>query len=398
MQSINIWPQEPSIQGEKVKTGFIFEKTQDRRIIWYEIPIEFSSSLSKWCDPYVLAALFEAMNTPANLVIHGAVSPSLIDNLREFQIIWNAWFPKLYSPVEIIPDNELERSMPKHSNQLLAFSGGLDSCYAAWKFTRSDNIHLPYSSLTGLIINGYEFPPKYEDTFNRAVDKARIILDSVGMKLIPITTNLRTINQFQDNAGGAFLASCLMLFQEEFVSGLISSSYPYSHLVLPYGSNPLTDRMMSSQTFSIIHGGAEATRIEKIAQIAEWPEAMQYMRVCLGREPSKRDNNCCRCEKCVRNILEFRALGFGLPPSFEKDINIWQIIKLKYSYYTQLGNSYEDILTAIDTNHIHAAWVLALKFTVIKNRARINLERISWLNSLLRKIKNRLRIRRDFNA
>ena len=63
-----------------------------------------------------------------------------------------------------------------------------------------------------------------------------------------------------------------MLFQGIYRAGLFASSEPYQALVSPWGAHPLTDRLLSSNSFEIIHDGADFTRTQKTAQLCEWPE------------------------------------------------------------------------------------------------------------------------------
>jgi len=398
MAKIHLWPEEAIEQKDIVSTGVTLEEVNgERKSIWYRLPSEFAPAITQWCDPYVLAVLFKAMITPADLVVHGKVSPSLLFNLKEFQAAWHSWRPDRYSEIKIIPEKEEERPKPIHKNAVVAFSGGADSCYTAWHYTNPKDERLPHTLQAGLFIHGFDFPPNLRDTFDRAFRKAQILLDSLGMTLIPMTTNLRSIRQPPVDAGGAFLASCLMLLQERYVAGLIASTYSYAHLFLPFGSNPLTDRMMSSGAFNIHHDGAKVTRIQKLKAISEWPEAMQYLRVCTGRKAAERDKNCCRCEKCIRNILEFRAMGFGLPRFFENDVIDWQIFKLKYEYETEVGFHYEDIISFVKARKVSASWVRVLKFSIFLNKIRIKAERIPWINRFLHGVKRRITtIRRRF--
>ncbi len=47
-----------------------------------------------------------------------------------------------------------------------------------------------------------------------------------------------------------------MIFQKAYRAGIIGSSNPYNALILPCGSNPITDTMLSGNNFEIIHDGA----------------------------------------------------------------------------------------------------------------------------------------------
>jgi hypothetical protein len=131
--------------------------------------------------------------------------------------------------------------------------------------------------------------------------------------------------------------------------------------------------MFSSQAFTVIEDGAAYTRIDKVREISAWPEALQYLRVCLVREAMLRDRNCCRCEKCVRNILTFRALGLDRPACFERDVTVRQILRLRYSnmvsiFYTEL------LLKVTRERQASGVWTAALRANLLINRARNRLK------------------------
>jgi bacterioferritin-associated ferredoxin len=85
----------------------------------------------------------------------------------------------------------------------------------------------------------------------------------------------------------------------------------------------ITDPLLSSLSFAIVHDGAEQHRVGKARALAAWPEALRNLRVCWAGRSA--DTNCGRCEKCVRTILEFRAAGVPCPPCFPGDVTEDQI-------------------------------------------------------------------------
>ena len=162
------------------------------------------------------------------------------------------------------------------------------------------------------------------------------------MDSIPMVTNLRGLGGDFSDCHGAILASCLSLLKKRFSVGLVADLSPYQnfHLpwALPYGSNCLSDKFLSSDGFAIRVDGAGAYRFDKAQALAEWPEAMSNLRVCLGHNPLVRARNCCKCEKCIRNILIFRVLGLGLPACFERDVSDRQILRMSYTAPPRFAN------------------------------------------------------------
>lgn len=91
------------------------------------------------------------------------------------------------------------------------------------------------------------------------------------------------------------------------------------------------------------------------------------MRVCLvGAE---KDRNCCRCEKCIRTILSFRAWGIPKPACFEFDVNDRQIIGLRY-FHEPLFYGYAAIIKAARQNGQTGNWIQAVQVSMRLNRIR----------------------------
>jgi hypothetical protein len=391
MDLLQIWPEEIAEQEGLVTTGFVLEDARGRRRRgWYRLPSRLREAITESCDPFVLASLFIAMQTPAVLQVHGAVSPSLLKNLEEFQAIWHTWFPKKYQPVEIMAESEQEAGRAGGSPAVMAFSGGLDSSFTAWRHRTGLAGRQTEDLQAGVLLHGFDIPLKNEKAFEVAFERARIMMDSLGMEAIPMATNLRGLGSDFDNSHATILVSCLALLQKRFSVGLIADSAPYQVLVfpwtLPYGSNPLSDHFLSSNAFTILTDGAGYYRFDKAQALAKWPEAMSNLRVCLGRNPDQRVHNCCKCEKCIRNILIFRVLGLGLPACFERDVSDRQILRMSYTSKPRFAN-YSRILEEAHRRGIRASWVRALSLSILLNRLLLPFRQSKFIHRMLSRLK-----------
>jgi hypothetical protein len=391
MDQLQIWPEGISEQEGLVTTGFTLEDAHGTRTRgWYRLPAEHCGAITESCDPFVLAAVFIAMGTPADLQVHGAVSPSLLKNLEEFQAIWHSWMPDRYQPVEIRAETEQETGPATGSAAVMTFSGGVDSSFTAWRHCTGHAGRQTQDLQAGVILHGFDIPIKSIEAFDHAFERSRIMLDSIGMQIIPMTTNLRGLGGLFDDCHGAILASSLSLLQNRFSIGLVADSAPYQVLVfpwaLPYGSNPLSDRFLSSDAFTIIDDGSGTYRFDKILALSGWPEAMSNLRVCLGQDPLARVRNCCKCEKCIRNILIFRALELGLPACFERDISDRQILRMSYTTPARFAN-YSRILEEAHRRGIRASWVRALRLSIFLNHLQLPFRRSKFLHRMLSRLK-----------
>ncbi|NEP02197.1 MAG: hypothetical protein F6K58_26780 [Symploca sp. SIO2E9] len=334
--------------------------------LWYRLPAEYGSLITHSCDPFVVATILLVMSRGAPTVVHGEVSPSLLQNLAEFQAAWACWRPEKYHKVEITAEVERELSPAEPPNQAIAaFSGGVDSCFTLLRHHQGLCGRLQRPLKACLMVHGFDIPLAEEEVFVRAAAKSQNMVASLGVKFIPMATNYREFGQDWEDAHGTATASCLMLLQKSYSTGLIGSFLPYQSLKLPWGTNPITDGLLSSKTFQSVHDGAAFTRLEKIELIAKWSEALQNLRVCW--QGSEKDRNCCRCEKCIRTILAFRAIGADLPPCFEQDISDAQILNLQKVKSAQL-DELALILETARAKDISDSWVKALEKSIERNR------------------------------
>jgi hypothetical protein len=144
--------------------------------------------------------------------------------------------------------------------------------------------------------------------------------------------------------------------------------------------------VLSSNAFSIQYDGAGYSRFDKIQALAGWPEAMSNLRVCLGHNPERRARNCCKCEKCIRNILTFRALGLGLPACFESDVSNSQILRMRYSnpmHFSYFGL----ILKKARQRGIRASWVQALRLSMLLNRLQLPFRQSAFFQQVYSRLK-----------
>ncbi|WP_377473308.1 MAG: hypothetical protein P2A85_14660 [Microcoleus anatoxicus] len=370
MQQIHLWRENiEEIDGSVIAAAKIEGSEQSNVRLWYKLPAEHRFAITKGCDSFVLATLFMAMRQSADLIVHGEVSPILMRNLEEFQAAWVHWRPDRYTKIEIFPDIEKEQPRATSDTALMTFSGGVDSSFTAFRHSTGRCGRWKRNLQAAIMIQGFDIPLSETDVYERAARKSKATLASVGVTLIPIATNFRQLWHAHlpdwEDAFGSGMASCLMLLQNEYTDGLIASSEPYNSLLLPWGSNPVTDHLMSSGSFQIVHDAAAVTRNEKVREIASWKEATRSIRVCWQGEHL--DRNCGCCEKCIRTILNFRVMGLGLPECFEQDVSDHQIASLRGLSLAHI-NPLEQIVAEAKAASISDSWVAALEECIRQNQ------------------------------
>ncbi len=373
MRKAHLWPEEAvEANGSTTLSVTIESHDGSRTRLWYRVPCEYASLIPASCDSFVVATVMLAMSQASDFAVHGEVSPSLLRNLQEFQAAWACWYPQKYRKIEIMA--EVEREQPNamaEEKAIAAFSGGVDSCFTMFRHKSGRYGRLTRNLQAGLMVHGFDIPLAQQEVFERAAKKSKAMLNSLGVELIPVATNYREFGLNWEDVFGSAVASTLMLLRGSYTVGLVPSSYTYKSLFLPWGSNPLTDPLLSSNAFQVIHDGTAFKRIDKIREITNFPAALQSLRVCW--EGKERDRNCGRCEKCIRTILGFRVMGIGLPPCFEQDVTDRQILDIKTSKKSQV-TYFEEILQAAIAAGISDSWVTTIEQCIKRNQRTAFLE------------------------
>jgi len=372
--------EEPRPVGGRIEVGARFVSSSGTYRLWYRVEEERREALAVNADPFVLGTITLAMKIGEDVLIRGGVSPTLMANLELFQQAWSTWKPELYRQVELRALEEKEPGLPARNSAISGFTGGVDSSFTVYRHVTGLTTRFPLPLRASVMAHGFDIPLDDKEGYRKASEKAERQLNTVGIELYRVETNYRELPVNWVYSFGSAVASVLSLFQRDFDTGLIAAGVPFgSYKELVEGSNPLTDPLLGSSSFRIMSDGAGFDRVEKIAVLSQWKEGLQYIRVC-SRNPVRYEN-CCVCEKCVRNILSFRVLDLGLPPCFEKDVTDEQLKTLGPLKEIIILVGYEPIIKlAEERGKAGESWVRALRSAVRRNRwaARIGRTRVLW--------------------
>lgn len=282
-----------------------------------EKPIAFwvrrgdTDAITDRADPFLLGALPYAMLEGAPLFVRGApVSPSLLRNLEEFQRVWTTWRPGGFFPVAIHAEQKAETGAAS-DEAVTAYSSGVDSTYTVYRHLVAPETGRERRLRAGLLIHGFDLLWTDYENYAELLEQAQRVVAGLDFELIPVRTSFGYQPQARwEDGQGLHVAAVLSLFSGRFGSGLISSTGSYRDLLLPWGTNALTDPMLGSRSFEIVHFGASRRYVDKLRELSQWPGVLANLRFC-HRPPKQR--NCGRCKKCVQVGLLFRSLGLQPP-------------------------------------------------------------------------------------
>lgn len=291
-----------------ISANIEFEKSNSRfpDTLWFRFPNTQSDLVSDRCDGFLVAMLLLAMQYRENILVHGPVSPRLLAGIDEYQRVFNMWFPKLFQPVEIACESiSPPEPEPVPASRICAFSGGVDSFFSLRNHL--DNSR-EYQNITHLFfMHGFDIELSSEQSYRTLEQAYAQLSKSLGIRLLTGSTNFQefgTRSEWGLFHGTAMIGAAHVLGRsvDRFY---IPASHCYNNLV-PWGTDPRIDYLLSSEVLDIIHDGAAYTRVAKTNAISGWPLTFDNLRVCIYGEGL---NNCSRCEKCVRTMVTLDMSG-----------------------------------------------------------------------------------------
>lgn len=144
----------------------------------------------------------------------------------------------------------------------------------------------------------------------------------------------------------------------------VPASHTYTDLI-PWGTDPRTDHLLSSESLEVIHDGAAYTRVEKTEVLSRWPETYDKLKVC---SPGDSTLNCCQCEKCLRTMVTLDMFGaLRNYNTFSGRLNNSLIRKCRYFNPSDFAFPYEIIGYARKKKR----WDIVLNLTYAVARSRV---------------------------
>lgn len=282
--------------------------------------IQKEEEVTTLADPWIRLLAFDMMAVGGTWHIKGTSSKSCLRNMERFMDYWHTVAPEKCRETTLVSEQVDDDSQePTDDSALLPFSGGLDACYTAYRHTHGLAGHKNLDIRAAMMIHGADIPLCQQENFDAALQHNRSMLNDLGItKIHVIRTDYRTVG---DNSfdWGVYTHMAVLIGLASFLSPLYKnvvagSSNPYTASPLKWGSNPISDMMLSSLIFSVWIDDCSKNRTEKAALVSQWKVGMQNLRVCWESAISGTgEHNCGHCEKCVRTNLNFLACGVQLP-------------------------------------------------------------------------------------
>lgn len=263
---------------------------------------------------FLVAAVLAAWNRGERRVrVEGPLCPMLRDQIRAPLRTLAAWYPEL-GPPPVVEARARDDRPPRGEGAVSLLSCGVDSLATLRSnrltFGRGHPLSVRACLLVDMVDERTPDAPVPNPDAGK-IDAARRVCADAGAEAMMMRTNLWSLDGdgwfFAKSAFGAMYASTALCLAGAFCHAFIAASLDAEHPFVPAGSSPLLDPYYSTGRMQVHHHGTHMSRLERTRLIAEWPVALDNLRVCV--HDVRGTGNCGTCEKCIRTMLMLVALG-----------------------------------------------------------------------------------------
>jgi len=280
---------------------------------------------------FVAASAISAIRSGERRIsVEGSVCPLLRDGIVAAAGLFRSWYGCPHPAPAVAPDAGFVAPRALAPRRAAVFaSGGVDSSFAVrWNRQNLPPAH-PRAFRQAIRIRDLAFPfdpspERREHVETRSAHAVSVVAASADLEVTEVGTNAMAIEPDFDvfvhwTHGPALVAAGLAAGRR--LSDLtVSASHDVWTKIRSWGSHPLLDPLFGTAAVDVHHEGIEATRMEKVAEIARWPEGLSALYVCGAGPFPGGAINCGSCEKCVRTRVALLLAGVERPPSFPDGI------------------------------------------------------------------------------
>lgn len=274
----------------------------------FKFPLANEDYISDRSDGFLIAMILMAMQAGEDIHVKGVVSPRLLTGLCEYQRTFNLWFPRRFRTVEINCESLLPSVIEGDNRAVVsAFSGGIDSFFTLWSHHPCNDDNSETQISHALFSHGFDISLDENESFTKARQLYEDMLRDLNIGLLVASSNIHEFDTRRDWGifHGTTLISMAHILGRRTIRFYVPSSHTYGNLI-PWGSDPRIDHLLSTESMEVVHDGAGFTRVEKTDVISGWPETYNKLRVCPQADGV---NNCSRCEKCLRTMVTLELTG-----------------------------------------------------------------------------------------
>jgi hypothetical protein len=294
VEQIRVDEAQVAAEADSLRLSFPVTHGETQTSVWFRVR---NADAAPSGNAALAIALVPAMRAARSLVLAESLSPRLFASQAAIQKLFQDWDNRFNIVPITAPLGEPRQASTGGTG--LFFTGGVDSFFSLLRH-REEITHL-------IVLRGFNVKRK-QVVDDLALPTIRVVAAQMNKTLVEVSTNIREFSDRIVDWGldyhGAALAAVALLLAPTLNKVYVASSHSEKD-TFRWGSHLFVDPLYSTETLSLIHDGANATRVEKVAAIAENRLVQQTLRVCNKGGAS----NCGRCEKCLRTMINLRVAG-----------------------------------------------------------------------------------------
>lgn len=283
----------------------------EQKTFWFKYDIKYANFVvTESIESFVLAFLPFCLKKKIDIKSVHPINEIFKYNITEYLIPTLVRNINTYNNIKIdAPTNNINYG---GNGVAVGISCGVDSSYTILK---NYNTHSPES---GMNINYVTFfnagssgsSENSHDLYDRRLIKAKQAADYLGIELIAVDTNINSVYvDFDYESVHTYRTLAIPLTLQKLLGRYYySSSFTFENFKFddsdPTYHDLLTMSCISTPGLLFTVVGGESTRIEKLEYISKFEFPKKYLNVCVRKE-----NNCSKCFKCIRTMLDLFIIG-----------------------------------------------------------------------------------------
>ena len=289
---------------------------EERREFYYEADAKYADAfVTERSDAFLLPLLPKAMmearkDRDLEIVCEAPVTRSLYHQLVNQYIPILSREISYYEPVRVTAETA-EEALENEKAVGTGISGGVDSSYTIAKYMNpgEGSYRLTHGIFFNIgIYGGYDSASE-----KRLEAKAEAIAADTGIEYLCVKSN--TCKDLYGKAHapivptvfmGAVLSLQKLFSVYYYSSGFSAEEMHFDETDAAY-YDWLNVMLFSTENTRFYSSGLEASRLDKVRLIKDYPFTYRHLSVCLKED--QQDGNCGRCAKCTRTMAELEAVG-----------------------------------------------------------------------------------------
>lgn len=303
----------------KFETSKGLQQYFKQTLFWYEMKGVGDVPDDVAIIPFVCDVLPVVWLTNSHLRVD-TIDKTFYECINEIKVGYIAMYPMLDFKGSIVYNNLKENYYDARSSVVM-FSGGIDAICTTIR-------HIEERPYLLSVWGSADFPISDTEGWSRQWNNLKFNSELLGLECHYIKSNfcefmnlwpnlqnlikktdeswwhgfLHGIGILSHSVPFAYIHHCKIVY--------MASSYHETDCPFTCASDPTIDSKMKFASTDCFHDAFEISRQDKVAVIVKYAKEQNVkfkIHVCLRQNQS--NNNCCKCEKCYRTILELLAEG-----------------------------------------------------------------------------------------